>query len=97
MGFANFFRGFSSIASPLTALTSPKVPFRWSNEAQFSFETLKTHFTTAPILQIPEPDRQFIVEVDASGVGVGAILSQRCSTDQKILILSPSNPLGGKL
>ena len=56
LGFANFYlrfiRGSSSIAS---ALTSPKAPFRWSNEAQNSFETLKTRFTTTPILQIPEP------------------------------------------
>ena len=77
LGFGNiyrrFIRGFSSIASPLSALTSPKVPFRWSNKAQTSFETLKTRFTTAPILQIPKPDRQFIV-------GVGVILSQRSST-----------------
>jgi hypothetical protein len=86
--FANFYRrfiiGFSSIRSPLSALILPKVPFHWSNEAQNSSKTLKTRFTTAPILQIPEPDRQFIVEVDASGVGVGAILSQRSSTNQKI-------------
>ena len=60
-GFANlyrrFIRGFSSIASPLSALISPKVPFCCSNEAQNSFETLKTRLATAPILQIPEPDR----------------------------------------
>lgn len=34
-------------------------------------------FTSAPILLIPNPDRPFVVEVDASEVGVGAILSQR--------------------
>ena len=88
LGFGNiyrsFIRGFSSIASPLSALTSPKVPFRWSNEAQNTFETLKTRFTTAPILQIPEPNRLFIVEVDASVVGVEANLSQRSSICQKI-------------
>ena len=44
----------------------------------------QTRFTTAPILQIPEPERQFIVEVDASGVGAGVALSQRSSIDQKI-------------
>ena len=88
MGFANFYRrfiqGFSSIASPLSALTSPKVPFRWSDDAQRSFDTLKTRFTTAPILQIPEPKRQFIVEVDASGVKVGAILSQHSTSDHRV-------------
>jgi hypothetical protein len=88
LGFANFYRrfirGFGSIASPLSALTSPKIPSRWSDEAQDSFNPLKTRFTTAPILQIPEPERQFLVEVDPSGVGVGAVLSQHSSFDQKI-------------
>jgi hypothetical protein len=59
LGFANFYerfiRGFSSIASPLSALTSSKTSFRWTDEVQGAFDTLKTRFSTAPILQIPEP------------------------------------------
>ena len=46
LGLANFYRqfirGFSSIVSPFSALTSTKIPFRWSVEAQDSFDTLKT-------------------------------------------------------
>ena len=88
LGFANsyqrFIRGFSSITPPLSALTSSKTSFRWTDEAQGAFNTLKTRFSTAPILQIPEPERQFIVEVDASSEGVGAVLSLRSSVDQKI-------------
>ena len=57
LGFANFYRefirGFSSIASPLSALISPKIPFRCSDEAQDSFDTLKTRFTTAPSFRSP--------------------------------------------
>ena len=99
LGFANFYRrfirGFCSIASPLSALTSPKIPFRWSDEAQDSFNTLKTRFTTNPILQIAEPERQFILEVDASSVGVGTVLSQRLRPEDSPLrlFLSPPNPL----
>ena len=48
------------------------------------FNNLKSRFTSAPILSQPDPDRQFIVEVDASDVGVGAILSQKNGADQKI-------------
>lgn len=88
LGFANFYRrfirGYSSVAAPLTALTSSKVPYLWSPEAEKAFNKLKTLFTSAPILRIPAPERQFVVEVDASDVGVGAVLSQRALDDQKL-------------
>ena len=80
LGFANFYRrfirDFSKVAAPLTKLTSTACPFSWSTEAAQAFLRLKTLFTTAPVLIHPDPTRQFIVEVDASDNGVGAVLSQ---------------------
>ena len=88
LGFANFYRrfvrGYSTIAAPLTALTSSKVPFCWSPTADAAFQALKARFTSAPILQVPDPERQFVVEVDASDIGVGAVLSQRSAHDNKL-------------
>ncbi len=87
LGFANFYRrfirSFSQVAAPLTALTSIR-SFTWSEVAQNAFDHLKRLFTSAPILITPDPTRQFIVEVDFSDVGVGAILSQRSSWDDKV-------------
>ena len=81
LGFANFYRRFirnySSIAAPLTRLTSTMVRFAWGPEAEAAFWGLNGQFTSAPILIHPDPERQFIVEVDASNTGVGAVLSQR--------------------
>ena len=88
LGFANFYRrfvrGFSAIAAPLHALTSPQGQFRWSPEAEKAFSTLKRRFTSAPILTLPDPKRQFVVEVDASNEGIGAVLSQRSDQDGKV-------------
>lgn len=54
-----------------------KTKFCWNDQAEHSFTTLKRLFSSAPILHSPDPDRQFIVEVDASSTGSGAVLSQR--------------------
>ncbi|KAL2093003.1 hypothetical protein ACEWY4_010315 [Coilia grayii] len=86
LGFANFYRRFirnySSVAAPLTALTSTKRLFLWTKEADNAFT--KHRFTSAPILQVPDPELQFVVEVDASDVGAGAVLSQKRQEDNKL-------------
>ncbi|KAI5085992.1 hypothetical protein C0J45_23069, partial [Silurus meridionalis] len=88
LGFANFYRrfvkGYSSVAAPLHLLTSSLRSFFWGPEAEEAFLELKRRFTEAPILIFPDPARQFVVEVDASGVGVGAVLSQVCPEDNRL-------------
>ncbi|XP_016308999.1 uncharacterized mitochondrial protein AtMg00860-like [Sinocyclocheilus anshuiensis] len=88
LGFANFYRrfirNFSQLAASLTALTSTKTAFRWSSAAEAAFSKLRGCFVSAPILIAPDPSRQFVVEVDASEVGVGGVLSQRSPTDGKV-------------
>lgn len=88
LGFANFYRRFirnySKVVAPLTSLTSSSITFSWTPEADQAFSELKRLFTTAPILVQPNPSLQFIVEVDASDSGVGAVLSQRTGPDQKL-------------
>ncbi len=86
--FANFYLrficNFSQLAAPLTALTSTRMTFRWSNAADAAFSKLKSCFVSAPILVAPDPSCQFVVEVNVSEVGVGAVLSQRSSADDKM-------------
>lgn len=81
LGFANYYRkfirNFSALVKPLTLLTSSLTPFRWGPPAQQAFELLKSKFTTAPILRLPDPSLQFTLEVDASDKAVGAVLSQK--------------------
>ncbi|KAG5270294.1 hypothetical protein AALO_G00191040 [Alosa alosa] len=88
LGFANFYRkfirNFSSVAAPLSNLTRKKPgPFIWTPEAERAFQDLKVRFTSAPILTLPDPPLPFTVEVDASDVAVGAVLSQ-CPADGKL-------------
>jgi len=81
MGFANFYRrfikGFSEIARPLNNLAKKDNPWRWEEEQQKAFDTLKKAFTTAPVLKMPDPNKKYRLECDASNYTTGAVLSQQ--------------------
>ena len=81
LGFGNFYRRFirdySKIVRPLTELTKKDQPFLWTPECQKAFDTLKKRFTEEPILQIPDPEKPFQIECDASKVATGAVLRQQ--------------------
>lgn len=74
--FLLLIRNVSSIAAPLHALTSTNVQFVWNPQTEQAFQRLKEMFTSAPILTVLDPHGQFVVEVDASNNGIGAILCQ---------------------
>jgi hypothetical protein len=73
--YRKFIRDFSAIAAPLTALLK-KEGWRWSDEATAAFDTLKQALTKAPVLHMPDFNKQLIVDCDASGSGFGAVLHQ---------------------
>jgi len=80
LGFANsyqrFISGYSSITRPLTALTGKGKEFVWNTDHQRAFETLKTAFTTAPVLQLFDFEKPCVVETDASDFVSAGVLSQ---------------------
>ncbi|KAK3560626.1 hypothetical protein QTP86_014401, partial [Hemibagrus guttatus] len=89
LGLANFYRRFihnySLVAGPLTSLLRGKPKkLTWTDQARLAFQQLKNCFTTAPILQHPDPDLPFVVEVDASSSGLGAVLSQQHGEPSKL-------------
>ncbi|CAJ0927619.1 unnamed protein product [Ranitomeya imitator] len=84
LGFANFYRrfiaNFSTVAKPLTDLTKKGADVvNWSSAAVEAFQELKRRFSSAPVLCQPDVSLPFQVEVDASEIGAGAVLSQRSS------------------
>jgi hypothetical protein len=74
--YRRFVRDFSTIAAPLHGLTKHGVLFQWGPVQQQAFEALKSKLTQAPLLQLPDFEKTFELECDASGIGIGGVLIQ---------------------
>lgn len=74
--YRRFMRSFAEIARPLHQLTEKGKKFHWGEDCQRAFFTLKSCLISAPVLAYPDPLKQFILDTDASNVGIGAVLSQ---------------------
>ena len=89
LGMCTYYRryvaSFANIAKPLTRLTEADRRFHWGDDCQEAFNTLKVALTTAPILSYPLSDGKFILDTDASNVGLGAVLSQIQDGQEKVI------------
>ena len=66
----------AAICRPLYQLTEKNAPFRWTSECDNAFCELKQLLISAPVLSYPDFSKPFILDTDASNVGIGAVLSQ---------------------
>ena len=92
LGFASYYRrfveGFAKLAAPLHKLVATLAGTKsrrgsgqvlgdaWTSHCEESFEALKSRLISAPVLNYADFSRPFILEIDASYSGLGAVLSQ---------------------
>jgi len=82
LGLTGYYRqyiaDYATIASPLTDLTRKSVPNKvsWEICHQDAFDRLRNALASKPILKLPDMNKEFIVQTDASDIGLGAVLLQ---------------------
>ncbi|GKC77015.1 putative reverse transcriptase domain-containing protein, partial [Tanacetum coccineum] len=75
--YRRFIEGFLKIAKSMTKLTQKGIKFDWGEKEENAFQLIKRKLCSAPILDLPEGSKDFVVYCDASHKGLGAVLMQR--------------------
>ena len=89
LGLASYYRrfvkDFAHIASPLHALTEKGREWVWTKECNDAFFDLKKRLVSSPILTLPDFSLPFLLDTDASGDGLGAVLAQTVDEVERVV------------
>ena len=67
---------FAETAEPLTTLRKKRARFQWGPEQDQAFHRLKMAIAQPPVLRMADFSETFILQTDASAIGLAAVLSQ---------------------
>ena len=65
--YRRFIKGFSKVAHAITSLRRKVIKFEWTSRCEESFQQLKNICTSAPVLKVADPEKDFVVCTDACG------------------------------
>ena len=89
LGFVGYYRrfnpSFADVATPLVTLTGKDVPFVWDSSCSTAFAALRAALMDAPILAFPTETGLYILETDASNLGLGGVLSQVQNNQERVV------------
>jgi len=59
--------------------------WKWQQEQKYAFEELKRKLTEAPVLACPDFSEKFVLQTDASDIGLGAVLTQTIQGTERVI------------
>ena len=80
--YRKFVPRFADISRPLTRLTRHNTDFEWTKQCKKSFNHLREMLMQYPILQYPDPNREYFLYTDASGISWSGVLTQEYSDEK---------------
>ena len=98
--YRRFVKGFAAIARPLTDLlighptntkskrrrgNDNRTPFIWGPVQQDSFDAIKRHLISPPVLAYADYTKPFTLHTDASSSGLGAVLYQEQDGKSRVI------------
>lgn len=83
--YRRFIPEFAAIIAPITALLKKSRKFEWTSECGLAFHQIRECLISAPVLSCPDYDLPFVVQCDASGHGIGAVLTQPHPNGDKVI------------
>jgi hypothetical protein len=75
--YRRFIKGFSNNSFPITSLQNKELKFQWTPKCEESFQQLKDILTSETILNIVDPNEDFLVCIDACKEGIDGFLGQK--------------------
>ncbi|GBG63445.1 hypothetical protein CBR_g38065 [Chara braunii] len=75
--YRNFVKNYSIVAAPLIHLTRLDTPWEWTDRCEAAFRQLKHALTHHEVLKLPDPDKPFVVTMNAIQYGIGPVLAQQ--------------------
>ncbi|KAH9792509.1 hypothetical protein KPL71_004153 [Citrus sinensis] len=74
--YPRFVKDFSTLAALLTEVIKKDVGFKWGEAQEKAFQIIKQKLTNALLLSLPNFNKRFEIECDASDIGIGVVLMQ---------------------
>ena len=91
-----FICNYADIIHSLNCLMHKSQPFVWDPEYQSSFDMLHSQLANTPVVQLPDPNKPYLLFTDVSKFCYSGILTQasmKDSNESLVRILTSKEPL----